>query len=94
MIGGQFVKGSIPWNKGMITPQKRAKIEIRKIRHEMRLSQRAFAELMGVDRQTILHWEKGSKNPIHGKGVLLYIWWRGPIKAARIAGRIIQAAFS
>jgi len=73
--------------------QKRAQNEIRQIRREMRLSMRAFAKLMGVHRDTICGWENGRKNPL-ARTTLFYIWWRGPIKAARIAERIIQAAFS
>ena len=56
-----------------MTPQLRAQREIRKIRREMRLSQKAFAELMGVSTQTIWMWECGKKNPLFQKGSMLYI---------------------
>ena len=72
----------------------RAQHEINQIRFEMGLSQAAFGELMGVSQKTISNWEIGSKSPIFQRGSMLYIWTRGPIKAARIAGRIMQAAFS
>jgi len=72
----------------------RAQHEINQIRWEMGLSQAEFGELMGVAQTTISKWETGSKSPIFQRGSMLYIWWRGPIKAARIAGRIIQAAFN
>lgn len=77
-----------------MTPQLRAQREIRKIRREMRLSQKAFAELMGVSTQTIWMWECGKKNPLFQKGSMLYIWWRGPIPAALIANRVMQVAFN
>lgn len=72
----------------------RAQHEINEIRFELGLSQAEFGELMGVAQTTISKWETGSKSPIFQRGSLLYIWFRGPIKAARIANRIMQAAFS
>ena len=71
----------------------RAQHEINRIRCEMGLSQAEFGELMGVSQKTISNWEIGSKSPIFHRGSMLYIWWNGSIKAARIAGRIMQAAF-
>ena len=72
----------------------RAQHEINEIRFEMGLSQAAFAELMGVSQKAISNWETGSKSPIFCRGSMLYIWWNGSIKAARIANRIMQAAFN
>ncbi|TET83207.1 MAG: helix-turn-helix domain-containing protein [Anaerolineales bacterium] len=72
----------------------RAQHEINEIRFELGLSQAAFGELLGVSQKTISNWEIGSKSPMFRRGSLLYIWFRGPIKAARIAERIMQVAFS
>ena len=80
----------------MISPmrrQKRVQNEIRQIRREMRLSQKAFGELMGVCKKTIWKWEDGISNPLL-RTTLLYVWWHGSIEAALIANRIIQVAFS
>jgi len=73
--------------------QRRAQAEIRRVRAEMRFDRYKFAALMNVSYQTIVYWETGRRNPLNNP-LLLSIWWRGPIKAARIAERIIQVAFS
>ena len=73
--------------------QCRAQREIRKIRREMRLDRYQFANLMSVCFDTIFSWEIGRRNPLNN-ALLLSIWWRGPIKAALIANRVIQVAFS
>jgi len=75
-----------------MTPQLRAQREIRKIRHELRLSLYDFAKLMNVNQWTMSAWELGYRNPL--KGTLLSIWWRGPILAALIANRVMQVAFN
>jgi len=75
-----------------VTPQRRAQSEIRQIRREMRINRYEFAKLMNVCMETVIAWETGKRNPI--KGELLSIWWRDPIKAALIANRVIQVAFS
>ena len=72
--------------------QQRAQREIRKIRHELRLSLYDFAKLMNVNQHTVASWELGYRNPL--AGTLLSIWWRSPIPAALIANRVIQVAFS
>ena len=74
-----------------MTPQHRAQREIRKIRHELRLSLYDFAKLMNVNMWTVSAWELGYRNPL--AATLLSIWWRGPISAALIANRVIQVAF-
>ena len=75
-----------------MTPQLRAQIEIRKIRHELRLSLYDFAKLMHVNQFTVASWELGYRNPL--SATLLSIWWRGPIPAALVANRVMQVAFS
>ena len=75
-----------------MNPQLRAQIEIRKIRHEMRLSLYDFAKLMNVNQHTVASWELGYRNPL--AGTLLSIWWRGPIQAALVANRVMQVAFN
>ena len=76
---------------GTKSRQRRVQNEIRQIRCEMGLTQVAFAKLMNICRETAQAWEYGFRNPL--KGELLSIWWRGPIKASVVAGRIIQVAF-
>ena len=75
-----------------MTPQLRAQIEIRKIRREMRLDRYQFARLMNVCFDTVFSWELGRRDPLNE--LLLSIWWRGPIKAALVANRVMQVAFS
>jgi len=75
-----------------MTAQHRAQIEIRKIRHELHLSLYDFAKLMNVNIWTISAWELGYRNPL--SAMILRIWWIGPIKAALVANRVIQVAFS
>ena len=68
--------------------------EICEIMEELGLNQTEFAELMGVHTSTVSKWIVGGQSPIFNRGLLLSIWWRGPIKAALVANRIIQVAFS
>lgn len=37
--------------------------EIRKLREEVGLTQRQFAQLLGVSHQTVISWEKGRTEP-------------------------------
>jgi DNA-binding XRE family transcriptional regulator len=38
-------------------------LEVLKIREEFGLTQQKFADFLGVDRRTIVNWEKGNKIP-------------------------------
>lgn len=38
-------------------------VEVKKIREDMGLNQEEFAAKIGVDRRTIINWEKGKKIP-------------------------------
>ena len=38
-------------------------IEVKKIREEFDMTQQGFANYLGVDRRTVVNWEKGNKIP-------------------------------
>ena len=38
-------------------------IDVKKIREEFSQTQQAFADFLGIDRRTVVNWEKGSKIP-------------------------------
>ena len=48
-----------------ITPVKRySGVEIRNVRMNAHLTQKAFAEFMGVSQKTVEAWESGKANPV------------------------------
>lgn len=38
-------------------------IDVKKIREDLELTQQGFANLLGVDRRTVVNWEQGKKIP-------------------------------
>ena len=38
-------------------------IDVKKIREELNLTQQAFANRLGIDRRTVVNWERGNKIP-------------------------------
>lgn len=52
--------------------------EIKKIRSELHLSQKAFAEVMGVSAKTVEAWESGINKPGGSSARLLQIFEENP----------------
>jgi DNA-binding transcriptional regulator YiaG len=57
----------------------RGAVLVRRIRKRLRLSQAAFAKLLGVAQMTICRWEQGTA-PVRGPAVQAVQFWaqRGP----------------
>jgi len=54
--------------------------QIRKLREDLGLSIRGFADKIGVDKNTVVHWEKNRHNP---KGLTLKALERLAKRAAK-----------
>jgi putative transcriptional regulator len=51
----------------------KAKTEAAKVRHELNLTQDAFAELLGVSLDTVRKWERGTGEPSGAAKTLLAV---------------------
>jgi helix-turn-helix protein len=68
--------------------QSNATIDIRALRHRMRISQREFAGRFGFPIATLKHWEQGKRQPTGSALVLLSVIRQNPgvvLKAVRKA---------
>lgn len=54
------------------------RIEVRRVRTRLHMSQRRFAGLFGFPLATLRHWERGNRRPTGAARVLLQVIWQNP----------------
>jgi transcriptional regulator with XRE-family HTH domain len=54
------------------------RIEVRRVRRRLHMSQRRFAGLFGFPLPTLLHWERGDRRPTGAARVLLQVIAQNP----------------
>ena len=54
------------------------RLEVRRIRRRLRMSQRSFAGAFGFPLPTLRHWERGNRRPSGAARVLLQVIARNP----------------
>jgi len=59
-------------------------IDVRKIRHHLKLSRPAFAAQFGFSPRTLQHWEQGDRRPQGAARVLLLLLQRDPRTIRRV----------
>ena len=80
----EYTKGA---NTGAIVHEV-SPLDVKEIRHRLRMTQEEFAEAVGVKLPTLRHWERGDRRPNGPARVLLNLLSREPeqiVKMLRLA---------
>ena len=48
---------------------------LKELRKELRLTQQAFADRLGVKRNTVATYETGKSNPSDAQACVMVFWW-------------------
>ncbi|CAM3016960.1 helix-turn-helix domain-containing protein [Legionella worsleiensis] len=92
-IGNEIIQGmtdAIEYIRGNTGAAKISKVEIpdvidvRKIRENLKLSRKDFADSFGFSSRTLQHWEQGDREPHGAAKVLLLLLQRDPGTIAKI----------
>lgn len=92
-MGNEIIQGmtdAIEYIRGNIGTAKINKVEIpnvidvRKIRENLELSRKEFADSFGFSSRTLQHWEQGDRVPHGSAKVLLLLLQRDPATIAKI----------
>ena len=77
----EYTKGA---NTGAIVHEV-SPLDVKEIRHRLRMTQEEFAEAVGVKLPTLRHWERGDRRPNGPARVLLNLLSREPEQIVKIA---------